>query len=39
VPSIEYGVPAEHQARFGPRVTLTRRRHESARTGVCWLYE
>jgi hypothetical protein len=38
-PSVVLTVPAEHRARFGPTVTLTRRRHESARTGVCWLYE
>jgi hypothetical protein len=38
-PTVVYRVPPEHVDRFGPTVTLTRRRHESARTGVCWLYE
>jgi hypothetical protein len=38
-PTVVYRVPPEHVDRFGPTVTLTRRPHESARTGVCWLYE
>jgi hypothetical protein len=34
---VRYAIPGSS----GPldHVTLTRRRHESARTGVCWLYE
>lgn len=39
-PSIEAPIPPEHAQRFaGPTITLTRRRFNSAATGVCWLYE
>lgn len=36
---VTYTVPAEHGARFGDTVTLTRRPFTSERTGACWLYE
>lgn len=32
-------VPAEHQARYGVRIRLTRRRFSSRRTGETWLFE
>jgi hypothetical protein len=31
-------VPAEHQARYGTRIRLTRRRFSSRRTGDTWLF-
>lgn len=38
-PTVRYAVPAEHRARFGDAVTLTRRRTTLAKIGDVWLYE